>query len=145
MYGRLFLYLAMVVIGIWIGSRKQSEKISNKLIQNVQVVALIVLLFTMGIKIGADDRVFQSLKMIGLSAGVITVLSLIFSVLAVFLVRKALGINMQGRRKMTRVIMLSVAIGIATGYFFVPENLLNYTGYIIDIGLCLMLFLSGWI
>lgn len=99
MYGRLFLYLAMVVIGIWIGSRKQSEKISNKLIQNVQVVALIVLLFTMGIKIGADDRVFQSLKMIGLSAGVITVLSLIFSVLAVFLVRKALGINMQGEKE----------------------------------------------
>lgn len=44
---------------------------------------------------------------------------------------------------MTKIIMLSVAVGIAVGYFFIPEFILGYTGYVIDVGLCLMLFFVG--
>lgn len=44
---------------------------------------------------------------------------------------------------MTKIIMLSVFSGIAAGYFFVPEQILSYTGYVIDIGLCLLLLMVG--
>jgi len=40
-------------------------------------------------------------------------------------------------------IILSVVLGVCAGYFLLPEYILQYTDYIIDIGLCLLLFFVG--
>ncbi|MGF7058182.1 lysine exporter LysO family protein [Brassicibacter mesophilus] len=40
-------------------------------------------------------------------------------------------------------IILSVAVGVGVGYFLLPGDILQYTDYIIDIGLCLLLFFVG--
>lgn len=40
-------------------------------------------------------------------------------------------------------IILAVAAGIGVGYFILPSEVLQYTDYILDIGLCLLLFFVG--
>ena len=60
-------------------------------------VVLILLIFTLGVEIGADEQVVASLGSIGLSALVITLFVLAGSVLAVLLVRKCMGLDRQGR------------------------------------------------
>lgn len=44
---------------------------------------------------------------------------------------------------MSLKILLSVAVGIGFGYFVLPSGFLEYTGTIIDIGLCVLLFFVG--
>lgn len=44
---------------------------------------------------------------------------------------------------MTVIIMLAVFLGIAFGYLLFPVDMLLYTDYIMDIGLCLLLLLVG--
>lgn len=44
---------------------------------------------------------------------------------------------------MSLKILLSVILGIGTGYLFLPSSLFQYTDIIIDIGLCLLLFFVG--
>ncbi|SDZ27915.1 Membrane protein of unknown function [Proteiniborus ethanoligenes] len=40
-------------------------------------------------------------------------------------------------------IILAVAAGVGIGYFALPSHLLQYTDYILDIGICLLLFFVG--
>ncbi|MFA5524968.1 MAG: lysine exporter LysO family protein [Tissierellales bacterium] len=40
-------------------------------------------------------------------------------------------------------IILAVVAGIGVGYFVLPSEILQYTDYILDIGLCLLLFFVG--
>lgn len=40
-------------------------------------------------------------------------------------------------------ILLSISLGIGFGYFLLPTSFLEYTGNIIDIGLCILLFFVG--
>ncbi|WIV13410.1 lysine exporter LysO family protein [Proteiniborus sp. MB09-C3] len=40
-------------------------------------------------------------------------------------------------------IILAVAAGVGAGYFILPSEVLQYTDYILDIGLCLLLFFVG--
>ncbi len=44
---------------------------------------------------------------------------------------------------MSRIILLTVSLGIGLGYFFLPDYVFGYTDNIIDIGLCIMLFFVG--
>lgn len=44
---------------------------------------------------------------------------------------------------MTVIIMLAVFLGIAFGYLLFPVDMLSYTDYIMDVGLCLLLLLVG--
>lgn len=44
---------------------------------------------------------------------------------------------------MTVIIMLTVFLGIAFGYLAFPVDMLSYTDYIMDFGLCLLLLLVG--
>lgn len=95
----LILYLGMMAIGILVGSRKWVRSRELPWIGKVQSVALIILILTLGINIGMDDRVFDSLSEIGIAAVVITVFAMAGSVLCVTLVRRILGLDKQGRNK----------------------------------------------
>lgn len=99
MFDRLLLYLAMLFIGIYIGSKKMSGEKEYSVVQKAQTAALIILLFTMGIKVGADDKVISSMKTIGWNAFVITVFSIAASIGAVFASRKLLKIDNKGVKK----------------------------------------------
>ena len=78
--------------------RKQIETFGEKfqLDGQVQFVAIVILVFTMGSRIGADKSIVASLDSIGITALIITVFILAGSVGAVFLARKLLGFNKEG-------------------------------------------------
>ena len=69
-------------------------------------MVLILLIFTLGVEIGADEQVVASLGSIGLSALVITLFVLAGSVLAVLLVRKCMGLDRQGRSAAVALVAL---------------------------------------
>lgn len=85
---RLLLYLGILILGAYIGFK---DKISDKLkgqLNNIQNICLLFLLFIMGIKIGIDENVISSFFNIGLKALVISIFTVSFSILGVFLVSK---------------------------------------------------------
>jgi len=86
----------MLLVGIVVGKKFNFKEKSMSLIQKLQLAAIIILLFTMGIGIGADKKVFYSLSTIGFKAAVISLFTIVASVLGVFLCRKMLGINRKG-------------------------------------------------
>lgn len=94
----LILYLAMIFLGYLIGSRLRKSEKSFKWTGIVQLAAIVVLVFTMGSRIGADKSIVASLDSIGLTALVMTVLIFAGSVFAVFLARKLLGFSKEGIR-----------------------------------------------
>lgn len=94
--GIITLYLGMVVLGYIVGSKLKKKEIELKWTGKIQLVAIIVLVFMMGSRIGADETVIASLGTIGVTAAVITAMTLAGSVLAVFLARKAMKIDKEG-------------------------------------------------
>ncbi|MCQ4635211.1 hypothetical protein NE619_00495 [Anaerovorax odorimutans] len=92
----LVLYLAITFSGYFVGSRLRKSEKSFKWIGVAQLIAIVVLVFTMGGRIGADKSVIASLSSIGLTALVLTVLIFAGSVGAVFAVRKLLGFSREG-------------------------------------------------
>lgn len=98
-FGSLMLYLGMIAIGIFIGSRKMIRSKSMTWLSKFQTVALVLMIFLLGVEIGSDERVIQSLGTIGVSALTITVLAMAGSVAAVCIVRKLMGLDKMGRKK----------------------------------------------
>lgn len=94
----LVLYLGICLIGYFVGSylRRKEKKVT--VTGKIQTIMLIVILFVMGARLGSDDKVINSLGTIGVTAFVITILTLVFSVAAVFFTRKMLGINKKGEK-----------------------------------------------
>ncbi|NLK44074.1 MAG: lysine exporter LysO family protein [Tissierellia bacterium] len=84
----LIKYLGILVIGGIIGYKdKLSPKLEGKL-NTIQSACLLFLLFVMGITIGLNDEVISNIFSIGLKAGLISVFTVGFSILFVYLVRK---------------------------------------------------------
>lgn len=100
----LILYLAITFAGYFVGSRlrKKSEETEEKKeyrwTGKVQIVVIVLLVFTMGSRIGSDRSIIASLSTIGITSLILTVFAVGGSVLAVFLVRKWLGFNREGVR-----------------------------------------------
>lgn len=93
----LGLYLGVIALGALVGSRRAVRGKELTWLGRLQTVVLILLIFTLGVEIGADEQVVASLGSIGLSALVITLFVLAGSVLAVLLIRKCMGLDRQGR------------------------------------------------
>lgn len=84
----ILLYLVIIVVGAFIGSKKLlKESVMNKL-DKIQTIALLLLLFIMGISIGMDKEVINSFGTIGLQAMILAVFSVVFSVLGVKAISK---------------------------------------------------------
>ena len=92
----LMLYLSMAAIGYAIGARRRKKGASLKSLSKIQSVAIIVLVFAMGCRIGMNKDVIRSLDTIGITAFIFTILVMAGSVFAVFAVRKLMGINRKG-------------------------------------------------
>ena len=98
----LLLYIGMLALGVLVGSRKSVRSKDLPWLGRLQFIALIVLIAVLGVEIGADDKVISSLGEIGLSALVITVFALAGSVICVFLVRRLLKLDREGRTRAQR-------------------------------------------
>ena len=117
-------YIAAVALGAWLGSRPGVRTRPLPWLGKLQLAALMILIVSLGVKLGADDEVIASLGQIGWTAFLITVAAMAGSVLALWLVG-------------------AVALGMLAGYFLVPDAIVAYCGQVIDLGLYLLLFLVG--
>ncbi|KAB3527615.1 LysO family transporter [Alkaliphilus serpentinus] len=82
----ILLYLLILILGAIIGLKgKLKGNIKNR-IATVQNLALLFLLFIMGVKIGLEKEILLSLNTIGFQGLILALFSIIFSVLGVKLV-----------------------------------------------------------
>ena len=84
----LVIYLALVVLGAFIGSRPGVRSRPMPWLGRFQTAALLLLIFTLGAELGANEEIVSSLGSIGLNAFAITITSMIGSMLAVHALRK---------------------------------------------------------
>lgn len=169
----LIVYVTLAAIGYFIGSKLRHKKEKLAWTGKFQTVAIVLLVLTMGSRMGANDEVIENLGSIGVYSLVVTVVILIFSIIAVFFARKALRIdrrgllisadkskdamnkeknsNVEGGKidKMTLIIIASVILGLICGYALVDKVFDSYdtfntmAGHAIQIGLCILLSLVG--
>lgn len=160
----LSIYIGLVVVGALIGSRPFIRGKDLPWLGRFQFFALMILITSLGVKLGANDEVISSLGTIGLSALLITVLALIGSVGAVFLLRKFVlkltrrGVPVSAQAEgeqaaahtaekadtsTTWWIVGAVVVGMLAGRFLLPPSMSAYCGTVIDFGLYLLLFLVG--
>ena len=82
---RILLYLTMLLIGIFIGYKEITHQKLLQGLDKFQMAALVLLLFIMGVRIGADEQVMDAIDIIGLKGLIFAVISIFFSVLFVFI------------------------------------------------------------
>ena len=131
------IYLGTCVVGYLVAVPLRNQKEKLQFVGPAQIVALVCLVFCMGMRIGVNEEVVNSLDTYGLYAFIFTVATMVGSVLAIMVMRKILGINRYGLMKdstqeelepkkkvkrgidkMTLLIVGFVILGIATGFLF---------------------------
>lgn len=158
----LAIYLALVAVGAFLGSRPALRSRPLPWLGRFQTVALLLLIVTLGAELGANEEITASLGVIGLNAFAITVTSMVGSMLAVHALRRyILKLDKQGRpvgstqskeqqgekvkvdHTLTLIIVAAVVLGMAVGHFVLPDALVSHCSQIIQLGLYLLLFLVG--
>ena len=158
----LGIYILLVAAGAFLGSRKSLRDRPMPWLSKLQFVALMILIVSLGVNLGANEEVIASLPQIGLSAFIITVLALGGSVLCLSLLRRfALKLDSRGfsmgsgesedeqhekgkaDNSLTKWIVGAVVLGMLAGYFIIPKSVVAYCGDVISFGLYLILFLVG--
>ncbi len=160
----LILYLALVALGAFLGSRPQIQSLPMPWLGRFQTAALLLLIVTLGAELGSNEEIISSLGTIGLNALAVTLTSMVGSMLAVHALRKyLLKLNAQGRscqeapedsapgsgeavhvdHSLTFAIVFTVAAGILAGRFLLPDAAVAHCGTVIRWGLYLLLFLVG--
>ena len=158
----LAAYLTLVAVGAVLGSRPALRSRPLPWLGRFQTAALLLLLFTLGAELGANEEITASLGAIGLNAFLITAAAMAGSLLAVHILRKyILKLDRQARpvgsaqsrgdrgeavrvdHTLTVVIVITVALGMGAGRFVLPDALVSHCGQIIQLGLYLLLFLVG--
>ena len=157
------IYVVLMIVGAVIGARAIGRQRGAKWLVRLQTLALMVMILSLGVSLGGNDRVIASLGQIGLAAAVITVFAMTGSVLAVTALRRfVLHLDRYARpagtaeeddpspaaggkadNAMTWWIVAAVAAGMALGRFLLPPAALDVCGTVIDVGLYVLLFLVG--
>lgn len=92
----LALYLGHAVLGYIVGYFVREKKNKLEWRGKVSTIAIIVMVFSMGMRMGANDEVIENLSSIGLYSLLITAIIFIFSLTATSLTRRALGLDSLG-------------------------------------------------
>ncbi len=95
----LALYLGVAVVGYLAGSRLRQAEGIIRWTSRIQTAAIVVLIFTMGTRMGANRQVMMNLNSIGLYALVMTAFIMTFSAAAITLARNVMGMDRQGNLK----------------------------------------------
>ncbi|MGF6376783.1 uncharacterized membrane protein YbjE (DUF340 family) [Clostridiales Family XIII bacterium PM5-7] len=142
----LLLYVALAAVGYFLASKLSGKTTNVAWVGKIQMAAIILLVFTMGVRIGCNEEVISNLNMIGVYALIFTIVTMICSVLAITLLRKLLKIDKKGRflsekseelhdefleegikeeklsgNVMSLMIVVTVSIGLFCGYYFVEK------------------------
>lgn len=158
----LATYLALVAVGAFLGSRPVLRSRTLPWLGRFQTAALLLLIFTLGAELGANEEIVASLGVIGLNAFLITAAAMAGSLLAVHVLRKYIlkldkhgqpagsaqaqekhGEKVKVDHTLTLLIVFTVALGMVLGHFVLPDALAVHCGQIIQLGLYLLLFLVG--
>lgn len=94
----LSIYIGFCILGIILGSMAKKKKINISWSSKIQTVMLIILLFTMGARLGVNKDVVSKLGSIGFNSVILTIFILAGSIIATTLTRKALRIDKKGER-----------------------------------------------
>ena len=159
----LAIYIGLVVVGAFLGSRKALRSRPLAWVGKLQFAALMILIVTLGVNLGANDEVVSSLGQIGLAALVITVLAMAGSLLCLTLLRRfVLKLDHYGLPRgseaareeeahhggkadnsLTFLIVIAVVLGMLAGRFVLPAAVTAHCGTVINFGLYLLLFMVG--
>lgn len=89
----LLLFLVLAAIGYFLGSKLRGHQSLTKWSGHVQTAAIMILIFTMGVRMGSNEEVIGNLSSIGLISAALAVMVMAASALSAFLVRKAIGMD----------------------------------------------------
>ena len=95
----LILYLGLAFAGYLVGNKWMPRGKKALWVTRIQMMAVVILIFTMGARIGADKTIAASLGSIGWNSLILTLFTMTGSVLAVFLLRNLLGRDKRGMKK----------------------------------------------
>lgn len=76
-----------MVLGIVVGMKFYNDKYNN-INNNFQIVCISILIFSMGVSLGNRDNLFGELSTLGIKSIIIAVVSILFSVVIVYLLTK---------------------------------------------------------
>ena len=159
----LAIYIGLVVVGAFLGSRKALRSRPLVWVGKLQFAAHMILIVTLGVNLSANDEVVSSLGQIGLAALVITVLAMAGSLLCLTLLRRfVLKLDHYGLPRgseaareeeahhsgkadnsLTFLIVIAVVLGMLAGRFVLPAAVTAHCGTVISFGLYLLLFMVG--
>lgn len=159
----LAIYIGLVVVGAFLGSRKALRSRPLVWVGKLQFAALMILIVTLGVNLGANDEVVSSLGQIGLAALVITVLAMAAPCCASpccggscsSWTTTGLPRGSEAAREeeahhggkadnsLTFIIVIAVVLGMLAGRFVLPAAVTAHCGTVISFGLYLLLFMVG--
>ena len=152
-------------------SKLRHKKETFRFTEQLTNIVIYILVFLMGLRMGANEEVTSNLGSIGLQAAGITVFVVGGSILAVHIARKTLKLNKEGILglpeeeeqggeeereaesggvKFTLIILTFVVAGMAAGYFMIPEifedtdAFQDMSGDWLVVGICILLALAGF-
>ena len=152
-------------------SKLRHKKETFRFTEQLTNIVIYILVFLMGLRMGANEEVTSNLGSIGLQAAGITVFVVGGSILAVHIARKTLKLNKEGILglpeeeeqggeeereaesggvKSTLIILTFVVAGMAAGYFMIPEifedtdAFQDMSGDWLVVGICILLALAGF-
>ena len=160
----LLLYLASTIAGYFAGTVIKKREIKLPWVGTAQTGIIMIIIVVMGIRMGANREITENLGEIGLSALLLSVLAMVFTIAGLYLTRKLMKIDRYGRlkkgeeteeteskekakggvNKMTLMILAALIIGMILGRF-VPVFAAwdAFFGVVIKVGLCVLLFSIG--
>lgn len=143
--GDLVLYLGITTVGYIIGNRLMGIKDKLSWTSKVQTVAITLLVFVMGLRIGANKEVVEKIDSIGLYAFIFTIVVMVMTVLCVSMTRRALGIDKCGLMENTRSneVLKQESLEIEEIEAGVPEETINgSTGKVDPMTIIIIVFVT---
>ncbi|MBR5315943.1 MAG: lysine exporter LysO family protein [Firmicutes bacterium] len=92
----LILYLSLAVVGYFVGSKLPVAEKLQKLTNPLQTIAMIVIIFSMSMRMGANEEVMSNLNSIGLYGFIMTIAIVAGSVLSMVLARMVFHMDRDG-------------------------------------------------
>mgnify|MGYP002573301852 CR=1 FL=1 len=166
----LALYWSVMIACYLLASRLRRYADRLGFVNTLLSVSVYALVFVMGLRMGANREVTDNLGVIGVQALLVTALTMAFSMLGAFAVRRALHIDRNAMprgaektaampsaaahadasgSKTSLIIFAMVAAGMLLGYFVVPrvtdpDAFQAVSGSWLVVGLCLLLAFVGF-
>lgn len=95
----LALYWAVFFLFYWIASQLRHKELNLSRLEQLMTVMIVILVFLMGLRMGANEEVTSNLDTIGIQSVLITVTVVGGSVLSITFLRKLMGLNKEGMPK----------------------------------------------